>query len=721
MAKIRAAHTPMRQLGLILEGRTEKYQATLRKRIEPVSARVEQVVGGALTPQQRRALDVALNTPDIALIQGPPGTGKTRVIAALQHRLAEEAAKSSRLGGSILLSSFQHEAVENAMAAAQVFGLPPTKIGVSRRVRTAMQPVERWKAQQIERLRRSLSTVGFEVAEVHRAVRSLARGYSALPGSPMEAAILLERVLALAVGHLPSDLVQTCTARIRTIRQADRHGSGLASPDVMAALRLVRAIRTDAASFADDGPLNARRAARWIADLDLPDSEPQVEVLWNAARAGQWTEGLAGELRATRNALLDRLLAATDAPPLVDGTVESLLTQATEALATAVRRSPAGVARAVAAYLEDLELDPELVRRTLAKYTAVLASTCQHAGSRLMHEELGGEAFETVIIDEAARANPLDLFIPMALGRDRIILVGDHRQLPHLIEYELERELEEKLPDVSAEWRKSLFERLFKGALRDLQRRDGIQRIVTLDTQFRMHPRLGRFVSEQFYEGDGEEDGVELRPGRPPQDFAHRLPGYEGRVAAWLDVPRSAGAEVATTSKCRPVEAERLAAELKRLMDDEASAGMTFGIIAFYRRQVVELENALLRVGIAERVLGRARYRAEYREVAGADGMPTERLRVGTVDEFQGREFDVVFVSVTRSNAVRGVEPAMLRRKFGHLMLPNRLCVAMSRQKRLLIFAGDAAMTQSDGALMAIPAIVAFHHLCTSEASSGAP
>mgnify|MGYP002130084090 CR=1 FL=1 len=32
---------------------------------------------------------------------------------------------------------------------------------------------------------------------------------------------------------------------------------------------------------------------------------------------------------------------------------------------------------------------------------------------------------DTVIIDEAARANPLDLFIPMSMAKRRIVLVGD--------------------------------------------------------------------------------------------------------------------------------------------------------------------------------------------------------------------------------------------------------------------------------------------------------
>ncbi len=42
------------------------------------------------TPNQEKAIEIALNTPDIAIIQGPPGTGKTTVINAICERLFEE-------------------------------------------------------------------------------------------------------------------------------------------------------------------------------------------------------------------------------------------------------------------------------------------------------------------------------------------------------------------------------------------------------------------------------------------------------------------------------------------------------------------------------------------------------------------------------------------------------------------------------------------------------
>lgn len=45
--------------------------------------------GREFNEDQRKAIEVAINTPDIALILGPPGTGKTTVIKAIIARFEE--------------------------------------------------------------------------------------------------------------------------------------------------------------------------------------------------------------------------------------------------------------------------------------------------------------------------------------------------------------------------------------------------------------------------------------------------------------------------------------------------------------------------------------------------------------------------------------------------------------------------------------------------------
>lgn len=223
-------------------------------------------------------------------------------------------------------------------------------------------------------------------------------------------------------------------------------------------------------------------------------------------------------------------------------------TEALEAAQRTVAGTHQGAESVIAGFLDDLYHDPDGVRDMLGHYTVVLASTCQQSASTgmaaLKEEQL---VFDSVIVDEAARANPLDLFIPLALGRRRIVLVGDHRQLPHLLEPDVESQLEESVSMQTREaLKKSLFERLFH-SLRERTRLDGIPRVVTLDTQYRMHPVLGDFVSRVFYE---HHEDPRIHSGRPAEEFTHGLRDYGDAVAAFIAVPRDQGSERGGQSKC---------------------------------------------------------------------------------------------------------------------------------------------------------------------------
>src|SRR5262249_5842169 len=157
--------------------------------------------------------------------------------------------------------------------------------------------------------------------------------------------------------------------------------------------------------------------------------------------------------------------------------------------------------------------------------------------------------------------------------------------------------------------------------------------------------------------------------------------------------------------RSRPVEARRLAAELSRLMDE--APHLTFGVISFYAAQVGAIWRELRRVGVAaEQEDGSYQLAARHQIGVG------ERRRVGTVDAFQGMEFDVVLLSLTRSNGLAAVDEGGRRRKFGHLLLENRLNVAMSRQKRLLIVVGDQGMIQAEQVEGLRPLVLFDRELC---------
>lgn len=106
------------------------------------------------------------------------------------------------------------------------------------------------------------------------------------------------------------------------------------------------------------------------------------------------------------------------------------------------------------------------VRDTIREYITTFGATCQqtqgkeilNAKRRTLENKINNGKFydetrtyENVLIDEAARSNPPDLLIPMSMAKRRIILVGDHKQLPHLID---ENILEYLKDEEEKKWRK---------------------------------------------------------------------------------------------------------------------------------------------------------------------------------------------------------------------------------------------------------------------------
>lgn len=718
---IREARCPMPQLGLLLEGRD--IQPARYGMIEPMTSTVRQKVFGSRspTPTQEAAIRVALNTPDIALIQGPPGTGKTTVIVAIVERLQEIWDTSGGVQGRLLLSGFQHDAVENAIQRMSVNGLPAIKFGNrpnsadDDRVDTI---IGRWSQERSAEIRKNLPPR--PASGLQRKVSTVKQSYLMAPGTVEQTAAMLKGVAKSVEGNVSESLTSRLFELAQEIDERARLARG-DDPELERLVRCVRALRVDATSFADDGPRNAYRLRQELVGTEYLDEQDkkilEAAVRWSGHESSPSLDGL----RALRRKLLLKLLPADrtkNAIPRVREDVLDLLFEVERHLEERFSRSRNAADEATWSFLDALENDPEAVKLAVISYTSVFAATCQQSARKELAQLKGGDSYDTVVVDEAARANPLDLFIPLAKAKRRIVLVGDHRQLPHIIDRELERELEDMLASSESDvdrltsemLNESLFERLFNDLKQRHEKKGEICRTVTLDEQYRMHPVLGQFVSDQFYANHGEA----FRSPTPAAEFMHSLPGYSG-PAAWIRAPIKLGAEKKDKQKktiSRVVEARALVAELKQLMDSSEGRKLTFGVISFYKEQVFEIEKQLANVGMAILHDDAPMEIVEpYNELRLPNGRLVERLRVGTVDAFQGMEFDVVFLSMVRCNRLPDT-PDAWRGKYGHLMLPNRTCVAMSRQKRLLIAVGDDEMFASANAQKAVGPLAAFLKIC---------
>lgn len=159
------------------------------------------------------------------------------------------------------------------------------------------------------------------------------------------------------------------------------------------------------------------------------------------------------------------------------------------------------------------------------------------------------------------------------------------------------------------------------------------------------------------------------------------------------------------------------------MLDSSIGRTYNYGIITFYREQVNEIYKALAKVGIFTK--DESGNYVLSRNYLSEENKSRDFIKIGTVDAFQGMEFDIVYLSMVRSNnyvlpkdANSSAEGGktdinkLMQRKYGFLMYENRLCVAMSRQKKALICVGDSGMLKGNLAERAIPALTEYYKLC---------
>jgi len=689
------------QLGLLVEEKGEIQPTRELPIVKPLTAFVlEKIFKNQPTEKQKDAIEVALTTPDIALIQGPPGTGKTTVIAAIYERLNEMADKRGvNIKGQVLLTGFQHDAVENMIGRYYLNGLPIPKFGKRSGANVNdlsifEKRLKEWcgkTAEDIKANNDGIANVQNEKEITYDCIHYLKAPTRALAAN-----------IAKKIASIDSDIIgQKILLHAKNIVKKLSIEEGL-NHEVNPKLDTIRGLRIRPESFADDGP---DRAADVLENLEGSIESNERDLL---VKASQWYDQDNSPPFLKDLAILKKeLLVRFTAPPVFrvekqNDEVLALAKEAIDKIKIAGLSSMDKKLAALAEFLTELESNPQGMIEAVSDYSFAFAATCQQSVNKKMQITKGiGEyenmEYEYVIVDEAARVSPRDLMIPMAQGR-RIILVGDHRQLPHLVDDEVARQMDEGETgeDETAWLKKSMFQYLFSERLKALEQKDGKTRCVTLDTQYRMHPVLGDFISRNFYERFDPDE--KFKSGRPEIDFDHDLPGTDKKPAVWLDVQASKGAHrFSGTSWRRDVEATVIVRQLKSWMDSEEGKNLSYGVISFYKEQVKLIEKQL-----------------------GNITEDAKKLRIGTVDSFQGMEFDVVFLSVVRTFQSDRKPKGESREKqarslFGHLCLYNRLNVSMSRQKKLLVVVGDSGLLNNDLAREFIPGLVDFYDLCNKK------
>ncbi len=332
----------------------------------------------------------------------------------------------------------------------------------------------------------------------------------------------------------------------------------------------------------------------------------------------------------------DRILVTSHSNLAVDNALERLAgTPGMRAVRVARAER---VHAAVDQFRCDDEDDPRLV--TANCYFATCATAATSAITDMN--------FELVILDEANKARVDEALPALRLGR-ALALVGDHRQLPP-VEDDALYGIVESDPALEELVNRSLFEQAWEGGLPEQAR-------CLLTIQHRMHPQISSYVSRASYGGQ-LVDAAEVEA----YDFVTRVPFPVALHFVDTEGMRGGRERRGPGGALRNETEVRVAAQVVRLLDERAPKEMTMAVIAMYAEQVERLRQAL----------GRRRFKRS--------------VKIDTVDSFEGREEDIVVISLVRSNE---------RGRIGFLRVPNRLNVAISRAKRLVACIGDSATLRS--------------------------
>lgn len=250
--------------------------------------------------------------------------------------------------------------------------------------------------------------------------------------------------------------------------------------------------------------------------------------------------------------------------------------------------------------------------------------------------------FDVLVIDEACQSVEPGCWVPLRRA-DRLILAGDHLQLPPTI-----------LSDAARKegYAVSMMERLVN------HYGDLVTRQLTV--QYRMHEAIMGFSSQHFYNNSLiADESVRTH-------VLSDLPRFRPELMS--DEPVTF-IDTAGTGWQEEVEPEGLS---KRNPEEG--------------QLVLRQVNALVEAGLAPADIAViAPYAAQVRWLR--DHSIYDKLEIDTVDGFQGREKEAVVISLVRSNGIGEI---------GFLSDARRMNVALTRAKRKLIIAGDSATLASD-------------------------
>jgi hypothetical protein len=299
--------------------------------------------------------------------------------------------------------------------------------------------------------------------------------------------------------------------------------------------------------------------------------------------------------------------------------------------------------------------------------TSVIVSTTSTMQSRPFLFQL--KHFSLCIVDEASQILEPNVIGLLASPQiDKFILVGDHKQLPAVVQQP------DDVPELSS-CRQSLFERLLR-----VEREAGRTAFTAiLQRQGRMHPDIAAFPNEMFYAEEQllpvplpHQEEPQLDYQQPSADALDDLLKQQ-RVIFLASDTISSGL-TSPSDKVNPSEAKMVAGLLCRLYRqygaDRFDSAHSVGVIVPYRNQIAMIRREI--------------------EVLGIPALMD--ISIDTVERYQGSQRDVIIYSFTIQHPYQlDFLTANCFESEGKV-IDRKLNVAMTRARKQLLMTGNVAV-----------------------------
>ena len=612
--------------------------------------------------RQKKAFNGAICADDIFLIQGPPGTGKTTIITELVKHFTSK-------GERILVSSETNIAVDNVLERIRYKdNVVAVRLGNEERVGEGSLTYlpDRIAGRIVNEAKRKLDEFDYGDYDIKRYIESIKKEYDDKTIKLKNEMSDIRRSLPQAIS--PNELWEKITdyenlvlelneryIELNESRQKNKELEAEKS-ELLSKLHTLQA-RADLAhsSIAETSFIDIEREVR-ITELEneimklnslVKNLEGKISLLDYSGKSGRYERRWK---RAERNkaVLMDYFEK--------EGSFNTIIHQAKDTIADFIflcqqvesieKHRDDNISKAKSEFLHKESLLRkskeirkewkgilsgrgiyEVIEKNYLNQTNVIFATCTGIASA-DNGHFATMDYDSVIVDEAAKCNTLDLLIPLVMGK-KIILVGDHKQLYPMLETEnLKEELTKEELDKLKE--NTLFKDLFENKVPEEYR-------IMLNHQYRMPFEISEFVSNRFYDGNLESE--------KEKNIKTSL--------VWIEVNESEE-ESSGSSFINKKEAELIVSLVKKL-DLRAKNKTELGIICIYKAQAMYIKNMLSTI-------------------------PLSNLswECSSVDAFQGKEKDIIIFDIVRTNGCNDFTAD-----------ENRTNVAISRTKEELFIVGN--------------------------------